>query len=418
MSSKHQRLILLAILALAVLLRLGVALYLGDRVEVLPGIHDQLSYDHLAQQILAGKGYQFDTNWYPFTPAGTPTAHWSFLYPLYLAGVYAVVGYHPLIARLLQAIIAGIMLPWLAFRLGRRLWGVPAGLAAALMMAFYGYFIYHNAALMTETFYMVLILWTFDLAYQMRKTGNNRYWWLLGLNMGLIVLLRQVFLFFVPVLLLWLAWDSHVSRLRLFLAGIIVILCIFPWTARNYLKYKQFLLLNSNSGYALYTANHPDQGTTWQPYYVAPIPTDLQGKNEAVLDRELTARGLAFITADPVRYLQLTLSRIPYHFRFWPSSDAGLTSNIIRAISFGFYLPFMLVGLYLSRSDWRQLLPFYLFALLFIGLHVASWPGPRYRFPVDALFMVFAGLAIAHTLAHLLTLRHKPKTIMAEVHDI
>ena len=75
MSSKHQRLILLAILALAVPLRLGVALYLGDRVEVLPGIHDQLSYDHLAQQILAGKGYQFDTNWYPFAPAGASPTH-------------------------------------------------------------------------------------------------------------------------------------------------------------------------------------------------------------------------------------------------------------------------------------------------------------------------------------------------------
>ena len=140
------------ILALSVFLRMVVAVYFGDRIAELPGIQDQVSYDALARSLLAGKGYQFDAAWYPFTPAGTPTAHWSFLYPLYLAAVYAIFGAHPLVARLIQAVTAGIMLPWLAYRLGNRLFGRHAGLASAAAMAFYGYFIYHNAALMTETF--------------------------------------------------------------------------------------------------------------------------------------------------------------------------------------------------------------------------------------------------------------------------
>lgn len=33
-----------AIIALAVVLRLGAALYMGNRVEVLPGIHDQFCH--------------------------------------------------------------------------------------------------------------------------------------------------------------------------------------------------------------------------------------------------------------------------------------------------------------------------------------------------------------------------------------
>ena len=65
-----------------------------------------------AVSLLAGRGYSFDQDWYPgFTRAGEPTAHWSFLYPLYLAVVYAVFGYHPLAARLVQALLDKVPLP-------------------------------------------------------------------------------------------------------------------------------------------------------------------------------------------------------------------------------------------------------------------------------------------------------------------
>src|SRR5678816_4953492 len=84
--------LLILILAAAVLIRIAVALLMGDQVNELPGIQDQVSYDALARSLLAGRGYSFTENWYPFTPANTPTAHWSFLYPLFLAGVYSITG--------------------------------------------------------------------------------------------------------------------------------------------------------------------------------------------------------------------------------------------------------------------------------------------------------------------------------------
>ena len=73
------------IIAVAILVRVAAALYLGEIVEALPGTHDQISYDALAQNVAAGKGFVFDEYWYPFTPPDTPTAHWSFLYTIYLA---------------------------------------------------------------------------------------------------------------------------------------------------------------------------------------------------------------------------------------------------------------------------------------------------------------------------------------------
>ncbi len=65
MSTRTQRLILIAILALAVLLRVGVALYLGDTV---PTGKDEQSYSELAARLATGHGYSFDRPWYPFAP--------------------------------------------------------------------------------------------------------------------------------------------------------------------------------------------------------------------------------------------------------------------------------------------------------------------------------------------------------------
>ena len=93
------------IIALGLAARLLAALIMGDRVEVLPGIYDQVSYHTLATRLLDGHGFTFATEWWPVTQADQPTAHWSYLYTFYLVAVYALVGVHPLAARLLQALV-------------------------------------------------------------------------------------------------------------------------------------------------------------------------------------------------------------------------------------------------------------------------------------------------------------------------
>ena len=111
------------IVIIAVALRLASALFQGDTVQPLPGIFDQISYDGLASRVLEGHGFSFATDHWPATRGGEPTAHWSYLYTLYLALVYLIFGVHPLAARLIQAVIAGVLHCWLAWRLGRRVFG-------------------------------------------------------------------------------------------------------------------------------------------------------------------------------------------------------------------------------------------------------------------------------------------------------
>ena len=409
--------LLVLVLLTAILLRLPVALYMGDRVTVLPGIHDQVSYDALASSLLAGRGYSFTENWYPFTLANTPTAHWSFIYPLYLAGIYEVIGYHPLVARLVQGILGGALICFLVYLIGRRVADEATGLVGAALAAVYGYFIYYNVALMTETFFIVLVLFSLYLSLEIREKPTVARWALLGLVLGLATLLRQTILLFIPFLLLWLFRELRTREVHWWhfaIPVIIITLMIAPWTIRNYLVYHQFLPLNSNAGYALYASNNPNLGSDWRnDVVVVPIPEELKGKNEAELDRALTKKGIEYILADPSRYLWLNLDKTLEYFKFWPSSDSSRISNLNRVLSFGLFLPFMLLGLYLSFSRWRNFAILYIFIIIHTGIHLLTWPAPRYRLPVDAVSMVFAGLAVTElarllrTWSHRLPLRNK-----------
>jgi len=403
-----------SVIAIAVLVRLAAGIAMGDQVEVLPGIHDQVSYDALARSLLAGRGYSFTLPWYPFIAPYTQTSFWSFLYPLYLAGVYAVFGFHPLAARLIQGALSGTLAVWLIYRLGRRLFNERVGLVAAALSAVYIYSVYYDAALMTESFYIVGILAMLNLALDISQsdvpegaltqrqglsawlTSPTAKWVLLGIVLGVTTLLRQSILPWVPVLLLWILWAGRgrVRSAQALIPLVILALFIAPWTVRNYRVYNTFLLLNSNTGYATYSANSPAHGTLFIQAHTEPIPAELAGLNEAQLDRALMRRGIEFIVREPGRYALLSLSRVAVFFKFWPGPESSLMSNISRLLSYALYLPFFIYGLFLSRHNWRRCSLIYLFGFVYAVMHILTWASIRYRIPIDAASMPFAALAV------------------------
>ncbi len=402
---------LIIIVGVGILIRVIAAFVLGDRADPISGAYDQVSYDTLAQSLLQGHGFSFPTDWYPFTRANEPTAHWSFLYTLYLAGVYALAGHHPLAARLIQVILSGLN-GLLIYRIGRRLFSETTGLIAAGLIALYAYLIFFDAALMTQTFYILVLLLALDVAMELSQNPDSsrfRKWILLGAALGTAALLRQSILLFTPILFVWLIWTiraPHSSqRLSLGISkqtvfGIFISIAmiagfILPWTVRNFLVYNDFLLLNSNGGYWFFSSNHPDQGTNFDPSFVALVPTRLAGFGEPALDRALYREALGFIAADPGRFVLLTLNRTKDYFWILPSENSSLISNLSRLFSFTLYFPFMLYGLYLSRTQWRTSLPLLLYVAFDTMLSLISWSAPRYRLPSDAVMMVFAGLAVA-----------------------
>lgn len=417
------------VIFVALVLRLASALYQGDSVTVMPGVFDQVSYDALARRVVGGHGFTFATNWWPATKAGEPTAHWSFLYTLYLATIYAIVGAHPIVARLIQAVAAGVLQPLLTWRIGRRLFGNRVGVIGAALSAIYIYFFFYAGALMTETFYIVAILWALGIVIELanqdtttsRDPGGRLRWVWLGLALSIATLLRQEILLTVPFIFGWLLFArrrlsteacSGNERLSnasvwttfkgLVVAFAVIAAMVCPWTIRNYLVFHEFVPLNTNSGYVFFWANHPIHGTNFMTpvpddVYGRLIPRELRGLNEAALDRALLERSIGFVVADPARYALLSMSRVIAYFEFWPSPDSPLLSNLSRTFSFGLLLPFTIFGMVLSIRDartWlsdrqRVLVLTYLFITVYTLIHVLSWALIRYRLPVDAILILF-----------------------------
>lgn len=491
------------IIMTAVILRVAASLMLGNTIETLPAIADQISYHSLATRFLEGHGFTFAVAWWPATRAGEATAHWSYLYTLYLSLIYSIFGLNPLAARLIQSVLAGILMPWLAFRLARQVFKPRQGLSpqlpnqpkdtpsqplpkgegndpnhdeihirprftsmktlalswqsadtiipllAAAWIAVYGYFIYFSAALMTETFYIIGILWVLDCALRLgiprerqehnpgsRASLNKAFfitpWIEMGLSISITAMLRQVFLLFVPVLFLWLGWtmirqgnrqthpaNNSESRKILNSPGakaskrfisfslltiLVITVLIAPITIYNYAQFNRFVLLNTNAGYAFYWSNHPIYGdrfvsilTADMPSYYELLPQDVLWMNEAQLDNELMKRGIAFVTADLGRYIRLSIDRIPAYFIFWPLDSSSTFSNITRVFSYGLAIPFIIVGIILWINDIRRRRIFadaglllLLFSMVYSIVHLLSWAGIRYRLPVDAVTLTFA----------------------------
>ena len=417
--------LLSSIIILSIFLRLGAVLYLGNTVEELPGTYDQISYHNLALRVSDGHGFTFGEDWWPLTGEGESTAHWSYLYTLYLTGLYVLSGPVPMVARLIQAVIVGILQPLLAYLIGRQVFDENAGIAAAGLTAIYVYFIYYAATLMTEPFYITAIMASLYLAILLAKASPGyyrKYAFGLGLMIGIAVLLRQLYLLFVPVMLVWVIWSmwkqsGRIPAKPILITAAVIVLMIIPVTVFNFLQFNTFLLLNTNAGYAFFWANHPIYGTRFLPIlppemgsYPDLVPPELRRLNEVELDRALLKEGLRIVIEDPVRYLRLSLSRIPVYFMFWPSADSGLVSNISRVTSFGLMWPVMLAGAIYAifqqklKFSQRVLHPatlLLLFVFTYSVIHILSWTLVRYRLPVDAVLLVFAGLALARVVERL-----------------
>ncbi|KAA3665255.1 MAG: hypothetical protein DWQ04_01540 [Chloroflexi bacterium] len=420
------------ILAVSVVSRVVVALVLGNQVTFMPGIADQVSYHNLALRVLGGHGFSFGEAWWPATPAGEPTAHWSYLYTMYLVVVYALTGSNPIVARIIQAIAVGLLMPLLVNRLANLIFspkskaaklsplfanGERIGMVAAGITAVYFYFIYYSAALMTEAFYISSILWVFCVALEMRQKKEElswRNWLFLGVALGVTVLLRQLFLLFIPFMLLWMWFAIRPKLWHVILPLAVIVLMILPWTIRNYLAFDYFVLLNTNSGFAFYWGNHEIYGTKFIPIlstqtYFELLPKELLHLSEAELDSALAEIAVQKVIADPWRYIQLSISRIPFYFQFWPTAESGFISNVSRVASFGLFLPFMLFGLWqTAKVRFPSFLDFLaspftlliLFAGFYTGIHILTWTLVRYRLPVDAILIVFAGIAVAAVLEY------------------
>ena len=386
--SKPGNQLLFGILAIALILRVAMAVYLGDTVSGLSGAHDEISYSMLGQRYAAGYGMTFPEAWYPWIEANAPQSYYS----------YALFGYHPLAARLIMAVMSTLIV-WMVFLVGRRLFNEKVALLATAITALYAYLIFYGVTLVTETPFTLALLIALYLAVRMRAGEMTGFWaWvLLGFVLAVAVLLRMAVIFFIPILLFWLffAIRKHTSIFMLVIPLVIIGLAVLPLAMRNWQLWHQFLLLEAQFGHVFWNGNHPDHLGNFHPFKVFPIPAEVLAlKNDVLITNTLLRMGIQNVLADPGNFIMLTLTRLREFFLFWPTEDSTLWANLLRIGSFGIVLPFALYGLVSNLRRFQELAPIYLFFVVHTGIYAVTWTMIRYRVPLDPFFILFAAYTL------------------------
>lgn len=293
--SRRERWLLLAILAAGLLLRLLVWRWR----ELYPLGGDETEYFNQALTLLRGEGYRELRLMRP------P------LYPAFLAAVFQLFDSQVQRVRLVQALIstASIYLQWLLARLALDPEGqqgeVPL-LAAAFVAA--SYTLAANATeLLTETtfvFGLTLVLCLLLAA----SPSDARAGWLAaaaGISTGLLALLRSVALPLLPLGALWLlfsrapaGWQGR-GRWRIGPTVIFLVaaaLVVVPWSARNYMRYRHLIVVDTTGAENLWLDNDPAGREA--------VKTQLYALGEDRGQRQALAmqRGLEVVRADPARF--------------------------------------------------------------------------------------------------------------------
>ena len=387
------------ILLLALAMRVGGALFLGNDLSGLSGAHDEIPYSMLGHRVSTGHGLTFPVQTYPWIPPDHPQSYYSATISLFYGAIYTVFGYRPLIARLITGLLSTAVVG-MTYLLALRIFGRRVAVLTGLIAAVYAYLVFYGVTLVTETPFMLALMVALYLAYDLRDNPSTRGWIVLGLALGVTLLLRMAVIFFLPVLLAWVILSQPQVRrraetLRALIPIVIIVAAVAPFTVRNVLLWDHFMLLESQFGHVFWNGNHPGHAGDFHPFQTFVIPAEiLASQNDAIITSTLLQMGIENVLADPAHFIQLTITRLRELFTFWPTSDSSFLANAMRLISFGWIAPLALVGIPIAARRRYDLMPVWLFLILHVGIYSVTWTMIRYRVPLDPFFIMFAALAI------------------------
>lgn len=364
----------------------------------------------LAQQLASGQGYAF--------PGGPPTAFRVPFYPIFIAAVTQ--GRQDFWALLIaQALVsAGTVacVAWLA-----RMWfGRNAALVAAGIAALYPYYLWHDTALQETGLFTLLATLAMALVVVVQRRRGLVVAVLAGLVLGLAILTRATLMPFSLFAILWLVLPDGAGtalRRRALTAALCVVALgatLSPWLIRAHQITGRYTL-GTEFGAAVFGGNnavtfrfYPRQSIDRSRHlaFRSITPADRAElrplrRDEAAVSDFYLKRGLSYIFADPGRFVVGAIRKNLAAFGVLPSPRHDWKTDAVQALAYGPMLLLGLIGLWRTRSRWREFLPVYANFVLFAGITGVLWGHSSHRAFLDVYFIVFAASVIVAILPKL-----------------
>jgi 4-amino-4-deoxy-L-arabinose transferase-like glycosyltransferase len=391
----------------AAIISATIALVIRLCVSVATGAlwHPQVwEYDSIARAMLAGQGFVY---------VHTDVLYRSYAPPLHswlAAASYWVSG--GLVPLMLLQVVAGAALAAVTASLAGQVFRrALAALAAGLLVAVHPGLVIYSATkshplVFDALFFSLALLLTFRLA----AVPSPRRAAELGLLIGLGALSRATIVIFLPVAGFWLlaraparAWLPPIR------AGLIAGLCaaavIAPWTIRNSLIHHRFVFMLTTDGEDFWRGNNPwasghsyaDSGSTVMAAIPPAVLQDIRTQPGELAQADwYWAHARAFIEAQPVAFVRLTLRKFWQFWWFAPSSGVLYPRSWMLAYM-TFYLACVacaLLGLRAlprTRAARQQALVIGAFLIALSALQSLYYVEGRHRWGVEPMLLILSG---------------------------
>jgi 4-amino-4-deoxy-L-arabinose transferase-like glycosyltransferase len=370
-ADRFDRTLLVAILLLAVALRLAAAFLLPDQ-----HFPDAIGYRQAGRDLWSS-GMLGTSIWMPLYPAliGLTGPGWG---------------------QLALDIALSTSAVWLIYRLVLVVFtDQAAALLAAFMMAIYPYFIFYAVVGLTESLFIALLLGAF-LCWYRGSFG------IAAVLIVLSILTRPSIELLVPFLILYFAVAIHrmptVTAVRhLLVYSIIYVVLMSPWWMHNYRAYGSFVRLDLASGFVFYSGNNPlnrtGGGILGQDFDEKPF----DGITDPVArDRAMWNAGVSYVAENPRRFLELAWLRFERFWRPWPYAQDYATPLYV-VVSLASFVPVLILTVtYLAIWGWRErirIAPVLAWGAYLTLIHTIFIGSLRYRLPLEPFMIMFAAVA-------------------------
>jgi hypothetical protein len=401
-------------------------------------------YEWIADALARGEGFSFpgDHRWlFDYTdPNDRPdlreyyaTAWEEPIYPLLLAASFRIFGQDGRVVMLVVHLLCFLATLGLVHQLGKRLAGRAVGLAAVVILALIPRSLLTVSSDLANSALagMLVVLCALVTLWALREVSVRRAL-VLGGVIGISALTHAGTIVFAPVAAFVLliyggSTTPHIWRAALAIVFATAVV-ISPWSMRNFFTFGEFVPVRTGFGFNAdltnsslvdtfrrgpvasatedvpWTARGPFQA--WRILKLqrkerlalynytlriakATSPHDFADLNEAERDKFHLQRAISFIASDPVTEMQLMLIKAA---DFYFLSFGGPMR--MRLHEAGVVAVLAVIGLFVAFKD-RRVQALALFILAYSVPYVFTGPFfYRYRYPIEPLMAVLAGLGV------------------------
>lgn len=387
------------------------AFFLGLIVRIFTIVHippEFWEYESIATNILSGKGFTFYHMQIHYKSYCEP------FYPFFSAVIYFLTHHNVFILELMQAFFSCLISVVIYF-LSLDLFGRRVAFLSAILVALHPGLIIYTIKLHPLTFDALFISLSLFAMLKLAKSLNYRNTIIAGLMGGLCVLTRPTILVFLPLALAYILKTRKTGFMKsmsyAFIFFIFSGMVFLPWTLRNYIIQRQFILTRSNTPYVFWLGNNPHfsgsaltkEGGGILDLAPPGFKANIEKLDEAGQNKEFLNASLKYIKQYPLGFMERTLKKFYYFWWFTPQTGLLYPDMwfILYKTVYFFIFMFALLGLYFTYKEGMFNHRIETVLIVFVMLSVSMiqslfYIETRHRWAIEPVLLIFSSKGFIH----------------------